>query len=71
MPLAECRAGMVEAIDELQPGVKVLRFSGHNEDNLRKTGQMKAENSFLQKTFTAEALRKKVRDIVGPPSGSV
>jgi two-component system, cell cycle sensor histidine kinase and response regulator CckA len=62
---------VVEEIEKLQPGVKVLRFSGDSEDDLRVTGQMKAESSFLQKPFTTQALRKKVLDIVGPPSGSI
>jgi DNA-binding NtrC family response regulator len=62
---------LVEAIDRLQPGVKVLRFSGHSGDFLRATGQIKPENSFLQKPFTTQEIRKRVRDIIGPPSGSV
>jgi two-component system, cell cycle sensor histidine kinase and response regulator CckA len=62
---------VVEAIEKLQPSVKVLRFSGHSEDDLRATGQMKTESPFLQKPFTTQALRKKVLDIGGPPSGSV
>jgi DNA-binding NtrC family response regulator len=62
---------LVEAIEGLQPGVKVLRFSGHSGDYLRATGQIKPENSFLQKPFTSQDIRKKVRDIIGPPSGSV
>jgi two-component system, cell cycle sensor histidine kinase and response regulator CckA len=62
---------LVEAIERLQPGVKVLRYSGHTEEDLRATGQIRPESFFLQKPFTAQVIRKKVRDIIGPPSGSV
>jgi two-component system cell cycle sensor histidine kinase/response regulator CckA len=62
---------LVEAIERLQPGVKVLRYSGYTEEHLRATGQIKPEAFFLQKPFTAQVIRKKVRDIIGPPSGSV
>jgi DNA-binding NtrC family response regulator len=62
---------LVEVIERLQPGVKVLRFSGHSGDYLRATGQIKPEDSFLQKPFTAQEIRKRVRDIIGPPSGSI
>jgi DNA-binding NtrC family response regulator len=62
---------LVEAIKRLQPGVKVLRYSGHSEEHLRATGQIKPESFFLQKPFTAHVLRKVVRDIIGAPSGFV
>ncbi len=62
---------VVEAIQRLQPGVQVLRYSGYTEEHLRATGQLKSEAFFLQKPFTAQAIRKKVRDIIGPPSGSL
>ncbi|HEY7388147.1 MAG TPA: response regulator [Bryobacteraceae bacterium] len=61
---------LVEAIERLQPGVKVLRYSGYTEEHLRATGQIKPDAFFLQKPFTAQAIRKKVCDIIGPPSGS-
>jgi CheY-like chemotaxis protein len=62
---------LVEAIERLQPGVRVLRFSGYSEKYVRETGQMKPGSFFLQKPFTTQAIRKKVHDIIGPPSGSV
>jgi two-component system, cell cycle sensor histidine kinase and response regulator CckA len=61
---------LVEAIERLQPDVKVLRYSGYTEEHLRATGQIKPEAYFLQKPFTTQVIRKKVRDIIGPPSGS-
>jgi two-component system, cell cycle sensor histidine kinase and response regulator CckA len=61
---------VVEAIERLQPGVKVLRYSGYSEEHLRATGQVKPEAFFLQKPFTAQVIRKKVRDIIGPPWAS-
>lgn len=59
---------LVEAILELHPGVKVLRYSGYSEEHLRATGQVKPEALFLQKPFTPQVIRNKVRDIIGPPS---
>jgi DNA-binding NtrC family response regulator len=59
---------LVEVIQRLQPGVKVLRYSGYTEEHLRATGQIQPEAFFLQKPFTAQVIRKKVRDIIGPPS---
>lgn len=59
---------LVEAIERIQPAVKVLRFSGHSEEHLRATGQIKPESFFLQKPFTSSDIRKKVREIIGPPA---
>jgi hypothetical protein len=61
----------VEAIERRQPGVKVLRYSGYTEEHLRATGQIKPERFFRQKPFTTQVIRKKLRDIIGPPSGSI
>jgi two-component system, cell cycle sensor histidine kinase and response regulator CckA len=62
---------LVEAIEKLQPGVKVLRFSGHSEEHLRATGQVRPESFFIQKPFSPQVIRKKVLEIIGPPSVSI
>jgi DNA-binding NtrC family response regulator len=62
---------LVEAIERLQPDVKVLRYSGYTEGHLRATGQIKPKAFFLQKPFTTQVIRKKVRDIIEPPCGMV
>ena len=56
-------------VDELllrQPQMKVLRYSGHLERELRARGEIHPESSFIQKPFLPRELVSKVRGIIGP-----
>ncbi len=56
---------LVDEILPVQPQMKVLRFSGHLESQLRARGEMRPESFFIQKPFMPKELIGKVRQIIG------
>ena len=56
---------LVDEILPVQPQMKVLRFSGHLESQLRASGEMRPESFFIQKPFRPKELVGKVREIIG------
>lgn len=58
---------LVEDLLCVQPQMRVLRFSGHSESELRESGEIRPESFFIQKPFQARQLLAKVYEIVGPP----
>jgi two-component system cell cycle sensor histidine kinase/response regulator CckA len=56
---------LVQEILPTHPNMKVLRISGHLEDELRRTGELRPESFFIQKPFKSKQLLEKVREIVG------
>jgi DNA-binding NtrC family response regulator len=57
---------LVDDMLAMQPNMQALRFSGHLENELRATGELRPESFFIQKPFTSKQLLDKVREIVGP-----
>lgn len=53
--------GMVDELNELSPGTRVLFMSGYTDNEILRRGIGTAETSFLQKPFTAEALLAAVK----------
>jgi PAS domain S-box-containing protein len=49
------------------PNMKVLFLSGYTNDAIIRNGMLEPEMCFLQKPFTADALSKKVRDLLDAP----
>ena len=47
-----------------RPDLKVLYLSGYTDDTIMRRGQLAPGVEFLQKPFTAEALKKRVRQIL-------
>ena len=60
--------GMVDELHELSPGLRVLFMSGYTDNDILRRGIQKSETDFLQKPFTAEALRTAVRAVLSKPS---
>lgn len=54
----------VERIRHQLPDLKVLFMSGYTEDAIVRNGILSSEAEFLQKPFTAAALKSKVREIL-------
>jgi DNA-binding NtrC family response regulator len=57
---------LVDEILPVQRQMKVLRFSGHLENELRARGEIRPESFFIQKPFMPKQLIGKVREIIGP-----
>jgi CheY-like chemotaxis protein len=59
--------GMVDELNELSPGMRVLFMSGYTDNEILRRGIGTAERQFLQKPFTAEALIAAVQAALGNP----
>lgn len=55
---------LIERIRDRLPDAKVLFMSGYTEDAIVRHGILSSEAEFLQKPFTATALKAKVREIL-------
>jgi CheY-like chemotaxis protein len=60
--------GMVDELHELSPGLRVLFMSGYTDNEILRRGIQKSETDFLQKPFTADALRSAVRGVLNKPA---
>jgi len=49
---------------ELRPGLKVLYLSGYTDDAIVRHGMLEPGIAFLQKPFSADALARKVREVL-------
>ncbi|MGK2855888.1 MAG: ATP-binding protein [Thermoanaerobaculia bacterium] len=56
---------VAERIAAARPGIKVLFVSGYSEDTVIRHGLVESAIAFLQKPFSAAALAKKVREVLG------
>jgi two-component system cell cycle sensor histidine kinase/response regulator CckA len=63
MPMASGPA-LAERLRSLRSGLKVLYMSGYTDDAMARHGALDEGSAFLQKPFTAEALMRKVRDVL-------
>jgi CheY-like chemotaxis protein len=60
--------GMVEELNELSPGIRVLFMSGYTDNEILRRGIGTAETQFLQKPFTAETLKTAVQIALARPA---
>ena len=58
---------LAEALRERVPQMKVLFVSGYTDDAVVRHGVQHAEVAFLQKPYTLDALRKRVRELLDAP----
>ncbi len=56
---------MAAQIRKIHPGIRVLYTSGHTEEMMAHHGILKKGIMFLQKPFTARAIREKVAEALG------
>lgn len=55
---------VVERLGSLRPETRILYISGYTDDTVLRHGVAKAEAAFLQKPFTADALTRKVQEVL-------
>ena len=55
---------MAEWLKTLYPDLKILFTSGYTEDAIVHHGVLKPGIAFLHKPFTADALGRKIRDVL-------
>lgn len=60
--------GMVDELNELSPGMRVLFMSGYTDNEILRRGIRTSETDFLQKPFTAESLCAAVRTVLSKPA---
>jgi CheY-like chemotaxis protein len=60
--------GMVDELNELSPGIRVLFMSGYTDNEILRRGIRTSETEFLQKPFTAEELCAAVRSVLAKPA---
>jgi CheY-like chemotaxis protein len=60
--------GMVDELNELSPGMRVLFMSGYTDNEILRRGISTSETDFLQKPFTAESLCAAVRTVLNKPA---
>jgi two-component system cell cycle sensor histidine kinase/response regulator CckA len=57
---------LAERLAARHPGLKVLFMSGYTDQVVVEQGMIEARAPFLQKPFSPEALRRKLRDVLDP-----
>lgn len=59
---------VAEAVTGLRPDIKVLYMSGYADDAVVRFGVLTSAVAFLPKPFSPDALLRRVREVLGPPS---
>ncbi|HXH07400.1 MAG TPA: PAS domain S-box protein [Vicinamibacterales bacterium] len=55
---------LAAVLESERPGLRVIFMSGYTDDAVVRYGVLEAELAYLQKPFTAEALARKVREVL-------
>ena len=58
---------VAEALQSLDPDLRVLFHSGYTDDTVVRRGILRAEVAFLKKPFTLDSLARKVREVLDRP----
>ena len=57
-------AELYQRLAQLNPRLKVVYMSGYTDDTVFRTGGLEHGVAFIQKPFNADALRRKIRDVL-------
>jgi YesN/AraC family two-component response regulator len=57
---------IAESLSRQRPEMRILYISGYTDDAIVHHGVLSAGASFVQKPFTADALTRKIREILDP-----
>jgi CheY-like chemotaxis protein len=55
---------LAASLGEMQPGLKVLYMTGYTADLIDQKGMSDLQNKMLQKPFSANSLRRKIREVL-------
>ena len=58
---------LAKKIKQIRPTVRVLYISGYTDEAVLQQGVLTSQVTFLQKPFTAEALVRKVQEVLDAP----
>ena len=58
---------LAQQLIKSRPATKILYMSGHTDDNIARHEVLDGDIAFLQKPFTADSLRRKVRLVLDAP----
>jgi two-component system cell cycle sensor histidine kinase/response regulator CckA len=61
---------LAEQLEQIQPKLQVLYVSGYTDEAIMQHGVLAEGVNFLQKPFTAEALARKVRQVLDESTGA-
>jgi DNA-binding NtrC family response regulator len=62
------RSRLATRIQEIHPESRVLLMSGYTGEVIALDGALSPGTAFLPKPFTADALKRKVRDLLDAPA---
>lgn len=55
---------LVERLRQVRPDFAVLYMSGYADSEIKKVGQLRNGDNFIQKPFTAQGLTEQIRDVL-------
>jgi YesN/AraC family two-component response regulator len=55
---------LAQRLNLLRPDMKVLYISGYTDDEVVRHGILETDKAFLPKPFKADALARKVREVI-------
>jgi hypothetical protein len=58
---------LIDRLDAVRPGLKVLYISGYADEAVVRRGVLRKGMPFLQKPFTPGTLARKVREVLDAP----
>jgi DNA-binding NtrC family response regulator len=61
---------VAERLKALRPGIRVLFMSGYTDEAIGRPGVIGRETNFIQKPFSADALLRKVREVLDQRAGA-
>ena len=67
MPVGKSGRDLAEALNQIEPGLKVLYMSGYTDNAIIHHGILDSEVNFIQKPFKPKFLVRTLREILDSP----